>query len=907
MITLNNSRLSTTANVTEKFSNDSHNQITGVIHENFHKMSLLSSNTISSSNLKMQKFSSSWIIRTAIILMMMMMASIIQASSSSLENYFNDDTGTSIMARPSPYSPDYHPECDIILPASYSFMNNLEEMTELSPPLPTQPQSLPPLILTNPNHHHGALGGISFRSSASTMHPILQKYLSAITGNNHHITKRSTPYMMTGGGGNICLNYQDINQAIQSAKMSLGMFSIPQENNHLSSDYPKPEHVAKVGELLVKASEILSRSYGLSKEAIVYGLPRIDTTNTIIRDMCPSIMKPVKCESNKYRTLSGMCNNLEYPSWGSTRSAMLRYMPPDYADGLSAPRMAKSGQPLPPPRVVSFVLHQADENDYDTEVTYLVIAWGQMVDHDLTFASMPKDKNDQSIKCCKYAPQQRHPNCYPIQMPNDDPYYKFYPRKCMDFVRSTAGVKPNCPLGPRHQINVVSSFLDADCIYGGAISTTKRIREFNGGRLKSTKVYRQMGLKDLLPAKTKNPDQGCERSGRTSNSYCFDTGDTRSNVQLQLTVLHTIWLRHHNQIADVLSEINPHWSDEKLFQETRRIVSAMIQHITYNEFLPIVVGRQTMTKYGLNLQKFGYYHGYDAKINPGIRVEFQAAAFRFGHSIVPDTVDRFNKFHQKIDSVRLASVLRQPFSLYHPGVMDSFIFGMVNQPAYRVDVTMANEITNHLFQKPGEQFGLDLAAINILRGREMGVPGYNYMREYCGMQRIKHFTDLYGIVHNETVRRYMELYEHVDDIDFWSAGIAEFPLMGAMVGPTFACIIAEQFAQIRKGDRFWYENGHGTTKFSMDQLSEIRKTKLARILCEAADDMESIQLYPLLAAHSTSNPRVNCADLPEMDLTSWRESYLPYDNNVGNGNIAVMNTIIDDYKAKSKAKAKAKA
>lgn len=138
---------------------------------------------------------------------------------------------------------------------------------------------------------------------------------------------------MTGGGGNICLNYQDINQAIQSAKMSLGMFSIPQENNHLSSDYPKPEHVAKVGELLVKASEILARSYGLSKEAIVYGLPRIDTTNTIIRDMCPSIMKPVKCESNKYRTLSGMCNNLEYPSWGSTRSAMLRYMPPDYADG----------------------------------------------------------------------------------------------------------------------------------------------------------------------------------------------------------------------------------------------------------------------------------------------------------------------------------------------------------------------------------------------------------------------------------------------------------------------------------------------------------------------------------------------------------------------------------------------
>ncbi|KPM07348.1 hypothetical protein QR98_0058390 [Sarcoptes scabiei] len=129
--------------------------------------------------------------------------------------------------------------------------------------------------------------------------------------------------------------------------------------------------------------------HGLNKEAIVYGLPRIDTTKTIINEICPAFLKPVKCEITPYRTLTGMCNNLEYPSWGSARSAMLRYMPPDYADGLSDPRTAKSGQPLPPPRVVSFMIHQ-DENDYDREVTYLVIAWGQMVDHDLTFASMPK-------------------------------------------------------------------------------------------------------------------------------------------------------------------------------------------------------------------------------------------------------------------------------------------------------------------------------------------------------------------------------------------------------------------------------------------------------------------------------------------------------------------------------------
>lgn len=116
--------------------------------------------------------------------------------------------------------------------------------------------------------------------------------------------------------------------------MQLGMYHLPFENNQLSSDYPKTQHVAKVGELLTKASEILAKMYGLNKELIVYGLPRIDTTNTVIRDICPAFLKPVKCQPSKYRTLSGMCNNLEYPSWGSTRSAMLRYLPPDYADGM---------------------------------------------------------------------------------------------------------------------------------------------------------------------------------------------------------------------------------------------------------------------------------------------------------------------------------------------------------------------------------------------------------------------------------------------------------------------------------------------------------------------------------------------------------------------------------------------
>ncbi|GIY90164.1 peroxidasin-like protein [Caerostris extrusa] len=80
------------------------------------------------------------------------------------------------------------------------------------------------------------------------------------------------------------------------------------------------------------------------------------------------------------------------------------------------------------------------------------------------------------------------------------------------------------------------------------------------------------------------------------------------------------------------------------------------------------------------------------------------------------------------------------------------------------------------FEKPGDGFGMDLAAINVQRAREHGVPGYNKFREYCGMPRARNFWDLIGILPNKTVHRYSQIYRHVDDIDLWSAAISEYPL-----------------------------------------------------------------------------------------------------------------------------------
>lgn len=93
---------------------------------------------------------------------------------------------------------------------------------------------------------------------------------------------------------------------------------------------------------------------------------------------------------------------------------------------------------------------------------------------------------------------------------------------------------------------------------------------------------------------------------------------------------------------------------------------------------------------------------------------------------------------------------------------------------------------------------------------------------------------------------YKLFYRSPHDIDLWSGGVSERALPGSLLGPTFACIIATQFSSVRVGDRFWYELGDQPSSFTPDQLEEIRKSRLARVMCDNTDLIETIQLYPLV-------------------------------------------------------------
>ena len=93
-------------------------------------------------------------------------------------------------------------------------------------------------------------------------------------------------------------------------------------------------------------------------------------------------------------------------------------------------------------------------------------------------------------------------------------------------------------------------------------------------------------------------------------------------------------MREHNRIADELASLNPSWPDERLYNEAKRILTGVYQHIVYKEYLPVLLGSELVEKFDLLPLNNGFYRHYNPKTNPSISSEFSTAAFRFGHTLV---------------------------------------------------------------------------------------------------------------------------------------------------------------------------------------------------------------------------------------------------------------------------------
>lgn len=422
-------------------------------------------------------------------------------------------------------------------------------------------------------------------------------------------------------------------------------------------------------------------------------------------------------------------------------------------------------------------------------------------------------------------------------------------------------------------MNTITSPIDANFVYGSVESVANKLRSFQDGKMKVWNLFEKQHLKPLLPPKTKDPDSDC--LGRPKGMFCFEAGDVRVNEQTHLTVLHTIYIREHNRIAKTLAKINLDWDDDKIYHETRHIIAASVQHVAVNEFLPLLLGPRLTKEYALTPTSNGkYWNGYDPTVTTSIGTGFAAAGFRYGHSMVDGSIKRLDKHGNLVKAELLRFLFKRPFLLYKPEVVDQLVRGMIWESAEQTDPFVSQELSGHLFQPPKAKFGHDLPAINIQRGRDQGVPGYNDWREWCGLPRAKSFSDLEPLLTNRTAYHYSRIYKHVDDIDLWSAGVSERKLHGLAVGPTMACIIARQFMNTKRGDRFWYENPSQPSSFTPAQLKEIKKITLAKILCTNADDIANIQPWVMRLAHPIYNAKVPCESLPTINLKLWDSSNL---------------------------------
>lgn len=604
------------------------------------------------------------------------------------------------------------------------------------------------------------------------------------------------------------------------------------------------------------------------------------------------------CPSTPYRSADGTCNNVKHPrTWGVAMRPFRRAMPPAYLDGVSQPRGVAQG--LPSAREVSLGVHRPLYRN-DPDFTVMLAVWGQFLDHDITATALSQAADGSAISCCDLAPEEQHPECFPVRLAAGDPYYHKYNVTCMEFVRSAPA--PTCSLGQREQLNQASSFIDASVVYGPSSELMRSLRkeaspaaaavsadgEDGGDAARPALGRLRMSMspdgRELLPV-SEDPTDGCNRQEMNDRGrYCFKSGDGRANENLHLTTMHLLLARQHNRVAATLQRLNPDWNDERVFQESRRIVAAQMQHITYKEFLPVILGPHVMSQLDLNPKEAGYDTSYDPDVEPTVCNSFAASSFRFAHTLLPGLLKLIGNDTSSPEYMELHQMLFDPYSLYSREGVDRALRGAMDTSIERADSYFNPEVTQKLFAPRSigrgssgvPACGLDLVSLNVQRGRDHGLQPYPAWREHCGFTRPASWDDLDGVVDSESLQRMKAIYKSLDDVDVYTGALSEYPVEGGLLGGTLTCLLADQFVRLKRGDRYWYETNQQPQAFTPAQLAEIRKTSLASVICATSDGVHSAQPEVMRRANGTqggtkSNKRVACAQLPRTNLRAWIE------------------------------------
>ncbi len=476
--------------------------------------------------------------------------------------------------------------------------------------------------------------------------------------------------------------------------------------------------------------------------------------------------------AQEFRTITGEFNNIANPSWGAAGTILLRCPAGAFYGGVDQ-TWEMGGESRVSARMVSNLLFAQPELVFDERgLTDMVWQWGQFLDHDLDLTPGGPDEAAD------------------IAVPAGDPWFdpKNTGTATIHFTRAISQFTQDMPW--REQPNIITHFIDASNVYASDTGKAWWLREGVGGRLK-TSAHSSGELLPFGDGVVEN-DNGPFGADPTT---MFVAGDIRCNEQSGLAAMHTLWVREHNRFADALAAANPAWSDEEVYQRARSVVSALMQVITYNEFLPALLGDNALPNYS----------GYDPEVNATILNEFSASAYRVGHTMLSSEVLRLGENQQPLPQGNL--LLRNMF--FNPSIIldnegiEPILRGLTTGNMQRIDTRVIDDVRNMLFGPPGSG-GLDLVSLNLQRGRDHGLPDFNTVRAAFGLAPKATFAE---ITSDPQVRLGLEAaFGDTTDMDLWAGLLAEDHVPGAAVGETLRAVLADQFTRLRDGDRFFYLN-----------------------------------------------------------------------------------------------------
>lgn len=377
-------------------------------------------------------------------------------------------------------------------------------------------------------------------------------------------------------------------------------------------------------------------------------------------------------------------------------------------------------------------------------------------------------------------------------------------------------------------------------------------------------------LDDIAHTAVPRPAPGVYDAALLDEHFC--TGDGRGNENIGLTAVHTIFHAEHNRLVDHVKQVviesndpafidqwllpgadqtdgiqDIEWHGERVFQAARFGTEMQYQHLVFEEF-----ARKVQPEVNV-------FAGYDTTINPAIMAEFAHTVYRFGHSLLTETVARTSATGVR-DDIRLVDAFLNPRAFVASGAnakeaAANIIRGTTRQVGNEVDEFITDALRNNVLGLP-----LDLASINLARGRDTGVPPLNEARRMffadtgnSALQPYESWLDFqFGLRHQESIINFVAAYgthptivsaATLDDrraaaraivlqeagapadsfhfmtaqaewaaqetglerVDFWMGGIAEKQMIfGGLLGSTFNFVFEKQLEKLQDGDRFYY-------------------------------------------------------------------------------------------------------